>query len=85
MDRALVEATGGKLCPGHIFQIEPEHDDVFGGCLLIATEIHKWGVCGYFDIPGHGQAFYRCDYEYMELVGYAIWHATEDEEDTAKE
>lgn len=62
-----------KIVPGHIFQINPDHDEIFGGCLLIATEIKSWGVQGYFDVPGKGKAFYRCGYENMELVGFVEW------------
>jgi len=66
-------AEGIEVSPGHIFQINPEYDDVFGGCLLITTKVRNWGVEGYFDTPGNDQTFYRCKYENMDLVGSVIW------------
>jgi len=64
-----------KCQPGHIYQINPEHDEMFGGCLMIVTEVMKWGAQGYFHIPGKdgGFAYYRCKFENMELVGRAAW------------
>jgi hypothetical protein len=67
--------------PGHIYQIDPEHDEIFGACLMIATEIHAWGAQGYFDVPGKGRAFYRCKYEDMELVGHVAWEKKEEDDD----
>ena len=56
---------------GFIYQIKPEHDSVFGGCLMITTDPKPWGAQGYFDIPGKGRAYYRCKFENMEHCGVA--------------
>jgi hypothetical protein len=65
-----------ELKIGDIVQIDPEHDDCFGGCLMIVTEPKSFGAMGRFSIPergGAGQAYYRCAFEHMELVGHAEW------------
>jgi len=68
---------------GDVMQIDPAHDEVFGGCLLIVTEVKSWGVQGYVDIPApkdeRGLAFYRCKYENCALVGPAMWVRDRDE------
>ena len=63
-------------CPlhaGDIVQIDPAHDDRFGGCLMIVSEPKGFGAQGYIQIPGSGNAYYRCSFENMELVGRAEW------------
>ena len=64
---------------GDIFQIDPNHDPIFGGKLLIVTEPKNWGVQGYVD-TFEGHAYYRCSYENMELVGKVRWKWERDEE-----
>lgn len=61
------------LSVGHIVQIDPEHDKRFGGCFMVATEPKPWGAQGYVEVPGGRQAFYRCEWNDMELVGHATW------------
>lgn len=60
---------------GDIYQIDPEHDKMFGACLMIVTEPKTWGAQGYIIIPGEngGMAFYRAKYANMVKVGYAEW------------
>ena len=63
-----------ELRPGQIVQINPDHDEVFGGCLMIVTEPKSWGAEGYVQIPGKGEAYYRCDFQNMEHTnGHAEW------------
>lgn len=75
------------LAVGDIVQIAPEHDARFGCCLMVVSELKKWGVEGYVSIPhknGSRQAYYRCPFEEMELVGHAEWvisHAVNGGED----
>jgi len=66
---------------GDIYQINPEHDEIFGACLMIVTEPKPWGAQGYFNVPGEGLAFYRCNFEDMESVGKASWIRNEEESD----
>lgn len=62
------------LRPGEIVQINPEHDEVFGGMLMVVTEANQWGAQGYVQIPGSGEAYYRCAFENMEPTnGHAEW------------
>lgn len=63
------------LLEGDIVQIDPEADEVFGGCLMIVTEPKPWGAQGYITIPGEegGLAFYRCEHAHMERVGHCVW------------
>lgn len=61
---------------GDILQIDVEHDEVFGGCLMIVTEVKSWGAQGYFQIPANSDvklAYYRVKYENAERVGTAIY------------
>lgn len=65
-----------QLRPGHVVQIDPSHDPVFGGCLMIVTEVKSWGAQGCIRVPKSpqgGDAYYRCPFEKMELVGAATW------------
>jgi hypothetical protein len=57
------------LKPGDIVQINPDHDEVFGGCLMIVMEPKAFGAQGFVQIPGKGQAYYRCAFENMEPTG----------------
>ena len=58
-----------------IVQIDPAHDDTFGGALMVVTEPKEWGAQGYVHGLGQGEAYYRCGWAHMELVGKAIWIA----------
>ncbi len=62
-----------------VVQIDPEVDGMFGGCLMIVTEVKLWGVQGYVQIPGQGeaggQAYYRCKFGDFEFIGHACWIA----------
>jgi|HubBroStandDraft_3_1064219.scaffolds.fasta_scaffold04924_7 hypothetical protein len=64
-----------------VVQIDPAHDEVFGGCFLIVTEVKPWGVQGYVQVPGKGQAYYRCEYENCHLIGRAEWIANREGEE----
>ena len=76
---------------GDLVQINPEHDPMFGACIMIVTEPKSWGAQGACLGPGcnglpesKGIAFYRCKFENMEFVGHAEWvpgHAEEEEDD----
>jgi len=36
---------------GDIVQINPRHDPIFGGCLMIVDEPKTWGAIGHFRSP----------------------------------
>ena len=69
------------LKKGDVVQIDPEHDEVFGGCFMIVTEPKSWGAQGY--VPslsdGFSVAYYRCKREHLAKVGKAEWMIEEDE------
>jgi len=59
---------------GDILQIDPEQDDVFGGCLMVVSEPKTWGAQGYVCTPGReGGAYSRWPGANMEMVGRAGW------------
>ena len=59
---------------GDVVQIDPAHDDRFGGCFMVITESKSWGAQGYCASPGQsGLAYYRCPFAAMELIGSAEW------------
>lgn len=69
-------SLGSEWKVGQVVQIAPQpdaDDDVFGGCFMIVTEPKSWGAQGYVQIPGKGQAYYRCESERMLPVGMAVW------------
>lgn len=63
-----------------VIQIDPEHDERFGGCFLLVTEAKSWGVQGFVQIPGGGQAYYRLPWSGGERVGRAVWTTAEEKE-----
>ena len=75
----------GNLNKGDIVQIDPQHDDVFCGCLMIVTEPKSWGAQGYVQVPQKGNAYYRCKFENMEYCGRATWiHEIPEDDDGTK-
>lgn len=68
------------LEPGDVVQIDPGHDERFGACLLVVTEVKSWGVQGYVKVPAGGRAYYRVEYGAIECVGKAPWLARDDVE-----
>lgn len=70
---------------GDVLQIDPDHDEVFGGKFMVVTEPKEWGAQGYVDslplksgetgvcVTVRGTAYYRCKFENMEYVGKVAW------------
>jgi hypothetical protein len=61
---------------GDVVQIDPAHDDTFGGHFLTVTELKSWGVMGYCKplVAGvSGLAYYRVPFEKIVRVGKAEW------------
>lgn len=70
-----------ELHKGDVVQIDPVHDERFGGLLMVVTEPKVWGAQGYCTSPEHNGLFYcRCPFEAMEFVGSAPWVAYHNEE-----
>ena len=61
-----------KLKPGDLVQIDPAHDVLFGGRIMIVAEPKPWGAKGLVRMPKF-DAYYRVGWEHMELVGRAEW------------
>jgi hypothetical protein len=57
-----------------IVQVEPNFE-VFGGCMVVVTEVKKWGIQGYVQSAGvEGQAYIRLKTEMFEPTGgKAVW------------
>ena len=60
-----------------IVQIDPAHDEVFGACYMLVTEVREWGYIGFVKVPGKGDqggdAYYRVPRENCARVGSAEW------------
>jgi hypothetical protein len=64
---------------GDIVQVNPEVD-VFGGCMVVVTELKPWGIQGYVQSAGvPGQQYIRLKTQQIEATGgRAIWVASHD-------
>lgn len=58
---------------GDVIQIDPDHDDDWGGCLLAVSDIWLCGVGGFIEQPHGGETFYRIDYGEFAVIGKAAW------------
>lgn len=58
---------------GDVVQIDPEHDDTFGGCLLVVSNKHVWGVRGYVQVPGLQHTYHDVGFNAIERIGIAHW------------
>jgi len=59
---------------GDIVQVDPSKE-VFGGCMVVVTEVKSWGIQGYVQSAGvEGQQYIRLSFEDFESTGgKAIW------------
>ena len=57
-----------------IVQVKPEFE-MFGGCMVVVTEVKDWGVQGYVQSAGvAGQQYIRLKHEdYEDTGGMAVW------------
>jgi hypothetical protein len=64
---------------GDIVQVNPEVE-VFGGCMVVVTELKSWGIQGYVQSAGvPGQQYIRLKTEQIEATGgKAVWVASHD-------
>lgn len=52
-----------------IVQVNPTYE-VFGGCMVVVTEVKSWGIQGYVQNAGQdGQAYIRLKHEDFEATG----------------
>lgn len=61
---------------GDVIQIDPDHDPIFAGCLMVVTEEKPWGAQGYISSPDNPKpkfAFYRLKFENGVKIGEAEW------------
>ena len=59
---------------GDIVQVDPSKE-VFGGCMVVVTEVKSWGIQGYVQSAGvEGQQYIRLTFEDFESTGgKTIW------------
>jgi hypothetical protein len=59
---------------GDIVQVNPEVE-VFGGCMVVVTELKPWGIQGYVQSAGvPGQQYIRLKTKQIETTGgKAVW------------
>jgi len=59
---------------GDIVQVDPSKE-VFGGCMVVVTEVKSWGIQGYVQSAGvEGQQYIRLIFDDFETTGgKAIW------------
>jgi hypothetical protein len=70
-----------ELKEGHLVQLNPDlvGNKAFAACIMVITEPKEWGAQGYVQALGEkngepgGQAYYRAQWQEMELVGFAEW------------
>lgn len=73
------------IAVGDVVQIDPEHDEVFGACFMVVTELKpSWsGLQGYVTVPGKdgngGQAYYRVPEDKVVRIGAAEWAVAQSE------
>lgn len=62
---------------GDIVQVEPSQK-MFGGCMVVVTEVKDWGIQGYVQSAGvEGQQYIRLQTEHFEPTGgKAVWIVT---------
>lgn len=58
---------------GDVVQIDPDHDERFGGCFMLVEEVAGWGFKGFVEVPARGAAYYRAPTDSVKLVGKAPW------------
>lgn len=64
------------IAKGDVIQIDPDQDRVFGGCLMLVTEVKGWGVQAAALVPesnGPKAAYYRAPWGRFAKVGAAAW------------
>jgi len=59
---------------GDIVQVHPTKE-MFGGCMVVVTELKSWGIQGYVQSAGvPGQQYIRLNWEDIESTGgKAVW------------
>ena len=65
-----------RITVGSVVQIDPNHDETFGACFLVVSEVTSWGVQCYVTVPergGVGYAYYRVEWQHMAYIGQAEW------------
>ncbi len=60
---------------GDIVQVDPMLNEVFGGCMVVVTEVKSWGIQGYVQSAGvDGQQYIRLEWDNFEKTGgKALW------------
>lgn len=69
-------STELRVATGDIVQVNPDKE-MFGGCMVVVTEVKPWGIQGYVQSAGvPGQQYIRLKWEDIEPTrGKAVWIA----------
>lgn len=69
-------STELRVATGDIVQVNPGKE-MFGGCMVVVTEVKPWGIQGYVQSAGvPGQQYIRLKWEDIEPTGgKAVWTA----------
>jgi len=62
--------------PGDVIQLDPEHHEMYGGCLFVVRMIKPWGVQAYTMIPRHAgtrRRFMRLPTGSFVRIGKVQW------------
>lgn len=72
-----------ELEPGTLVQLNPEtcRNPMLAACFMVITEAKSFGAQGYIQATGEngsmgGRAYYRAEFDEMEVVGKAEWIAS---------
>lgn len=65
---------------GDIVQIDPEFGDIFGGHLVVVTEVYGWGIKGYIMYLKKRKDCFFKTFHYKDIVpcGKAKWFISEE-------
>ena len=69
-----------ELSKGELVQLNPDtvRNRMFAACIMVVSEPKSFGAQGYVQALGDngepgGQAYYRANWNEMELVGHVEW------------
>jgi len=68
---------GDMVSVGDIVQVDPSDPskEMFGGCMVVVTEVKSWGIQGYVQSAGvTGQQYIRLEFnDFAPTGGKAVW------------
>lgn len=85
-EKIILDKENYMVYEGDVYQIDPDCDEVFGGCFVVVTEVKQWGIQGYVTIPGEdgGNAYVRKKFNEIERVGVSVWMRTGEKDESSE-